>query len=126
MELLLLAFGWLGFIFSALFCAAMALDWYYDRSIPLVQRMNAVSMMADFDRRMSRLSEQCEAMRHELDSYERNWVSVESFCSLKSKVEEMDSGIMTSRAMNSHVHGLQRRVRMLEEQIERISREETK
>ena len=117
MQYILLAFGWLGFFCIAAFCAAAALDWIQDRKMPFVQKMNVVSIMSSIEKRLSRLSDQCEAMRHELNSYERNWVSTESFCRLKDKVLEMDSGVALSRAMQNHFRSLQGRVRILENAV---------
>lgn len=117
MQYILLAFGWLGFFCIAAFCVMAALDWMQDRKLPFVQKMNAVSIISSIEKRLSRLSNQCEAMRYELDSYERNWVSAESFCRLKDKVMEMDSGIALSRAMQDNVCSLQSRIRILEDAV---------
>ena len=122
MKLLLLAFGWLVFIMVAALFIAYAIDWIQDRSIPFVQRMNAVSMMSSFERRLNRLCEDCAAMRSQLDSYERNWVSVASFCSLKNKVDDLADGVAMAKVLRGSLIGLQHRVRVLEENL----KEETK
>ena len=122
MKFLLLAFGWLLFLMVAALFIAYAIDWIQDRSIPFVQRMNAVSMMSSFERRLNRLCEDCAAMRSQLDSYERNWVSVASFCSLKNKVDNLADGAAMAKVLRGGLSGLQHRVRVLEDNF----KEETK
>lgn len=124
MGYLLIAFGWLIFIALAGFCIAFLLDWIQDRRIPFIQRMDVVSMLSSMDSKMSKLAVQCETMRHELDSYEMNWVSVDAFSSLKKKVVDINDNAALNKAMRDHVRGLQRRVRLLEEAMDRISKEE--
>lgn len=115
MKLLLLAFGWLVFIMAAALFIAYAIDWIQDRSIPFVQRMNAMSMMSSFEKRLNWLCNDCAAMRSELDSYERNWVSASSFCSLKNKVDDLADGVAMAKAIRDNLSGLQHRVRVLED-----------
>ncbi len=122
MELLLLAFGWFVFIMAAALFIAYAIDWIQDRSIPFVQRMDAVSMMSSFEKRLNRLCGDCAAMRSQLDSYERNWVSASSFCSLKNKVDDLADGAAMAKVLRGSLSGLQHRVRVLEDSF----REETK
>ena len=125
MQYILLAFGWLGFFCIATFCAMAALDWMQDRKLPFVQKMNAVSIISSIEKRLSRLSNQCEAMRYELDSYERNWVSAESFCRLKDKVMEFHSGIALCSGMQDNVRRLLSRLWILENAVFNSASEET-
>ena len=122
MTLLLLAFGWLVFLMVAALFIAYAIDWIRDRNVPFVQKMNAVSMMSSFEKRLNRLHNDCAAIRSQLDSYERNWVSVSSFCSLKNKVDNLADGVAMAKALRGNLSGLQHRVSVLEENF----KEETK
>ena len=117
MKFLLLAFGWLVFIMAASIFIAFILDWIQDRNVPFVQKMNAVSMMSSFEGRLNKLCVECTAMRSQLDSYERNWVSVSSFCSLKNKVDDLADGVVMAKAIRDNLSGLQHRVRVLEENL---------
>ena len=122
MKFLLLAFGWLVFIMAASIFIAFVLDWIQDRNVPFVEKMNAVSMMSSFEGRLNKLCGECAAMRSQLDSYERNWVSVSSFCSLKNKVDDLADGVAMAKAIRGNLSGLQHRVRLIEDKF----KEETK